>query len=281
LPHVINPPSGFVQNCNSNPWGTTEGPGNPDPAKYPSYIVRDPDTARAKNSRRILSGNQKFSYDDLSRLSFDTELFTARLRVPKIVAAVTADSDTAAKYGEPLAALRAWDFRGGVDSVPSTLYIETEMAAGGDGWRVQMNEDPPSLRRAFTQVVDRLEGRWGTWQVPWGKVNRLQRQQPFSKEHPSWPVPGANSSFGQIFAFTGPPQDGVRYGTGGNTYVALVEFGPRPRASAVCGFGQSADPQSPHFLDQAPLYAAGQYRPAWFDWDDVKKNAERSYHPGD
>jgi len=71
------------------------------------------------------------------------------------------------------------------------------------------------------------------------------------------------------------------YGTSGNSFVAAVEFGDRVRAKAITAGGQSGDPASPHFGDQAKHYAAGELRDVWFYREDVEAEAERSYHPGE
>jgi penicillin amidase len=44
-------------------------------------------------------------------------------------------------------------------------------------------------------------------------------------------------------------------------------------------FGQSGDPESPHFFDQAPLYSERRFKPAWFTREEVEANATRSYRP--
>lgn len=253
LPRTIDPPSGFVQNCNSDPWHTsTEG--NPDPKTIPPYVVRDIDTSRAQNSRRLLAGTHRFSWDELQALAFDTHVFTADVRVPMILAG--ADPN----LKEPLEALRAWDRRSGIHSVGATLYFETELDLLGQGFggRRTLGGGPEELGRAFGRTVARLTEEFGTWQVPWGLMNRLRR----TGGGPEWPVAGAPSVFGQIFAFGYPYRTGgIHYGVEGNTFVALTEFGPTTRSLTLCGMGQSADPASPHFLDQAPLYALGRFRP--------------------
>ncbi|RYG25627.1 penicillin acylase family protein [bacterium] len=263
LPHVIDPKSGFVQNCNSHPWLTTVGDDNPKPSDYPSYVVRDPDTTRAQNSRRILTSQPKFTFDELSRLAFDTYLYTTKQRLPKLLAAIDRDHPAAK-------ALAAWDGVATVDSVPATLYIETETRLTPNPRQSGFEEDPTAIRTAFEATVQELERRWGSWQVPWGKVNRLRR----GSSEPTWPVPGALSAFGGIFAFSGPRIDGVHYGQVGNSYVALVEPGKNGRFEAVCVVGQSADPASPHYVDQAPYYAAGKFRPR-------REGFERTYRPGE
>ncbi|HKJ44402.1 MAG TPA: penicillin acylase family protein, partial [Balneolales bacterium] len=72
-----------------------------------------------------------------------------------------------------------------------------------------------------------------------------------------------------------------QYGTVGNSFVKVIDFGPQIRSRSVIEFGQSADPKSPHFFDQAPLYAKEKFKKAWFYRKDVKKHTERSYKVGE
>jgi acyl-homoserine lactone acylase PvdQ len=87
---------------------------------------------------------------------------------------------------------------------------------------------------------------------------------------------------GSLFAFaTSQTNTNKRYGTGGNSYVAIIEFGRKVKAKSVMYFGQSADPTSPHYFDQAPLYAQGKFKDVYFYKKDVLDHAERTYHPGE
>jgi len=123
--------------------------------------------------------------------------------------------------------------------------------------------------------------------VRWGEVNRFQRNdsaivQAFSDARPSIAVPFASARWGSLASFGSRAYSGTRrwYGTSGNSFVAIVAFGPRLSAWAVTAGGESGNPASPHFNDQAERYASGNLRPVYFYRADLAGHIERSYHPG-
>ncbi len=292
LPQLVNPPAGWIQNTNATPFLATGEGSNLDPAAYPSYMAREGDNARARTSREILAQQSAWTVQALEAAAFDTRVPGVQARIDQLIDAWERQGATASERMaalDPLVdRLRTWDGVSSTESTAMTAYMlwQEELQNGSDGEAVEGGIAPPLL--ALERAATRLREAWDTLLVPWGEVNRLQRQHtsgttPFDDRQPSLPIAGAPPSTGMIFAFsTRPGPDGRRrYGVRGHTWVGIVELAPQVRARTIVPFGQSADPDSPHWFDQAPLYARGAFKDAWFTPHDVAAHTERSYHPGD
>lgn len=286
LPQLLNPKSGFLQNCNSTPFLTTSED-NPRKEDFPQYLAPEEDTPRAKSSRRILTEKEKFTFDEWTRAATDTKVFRFDMAIEVLMAQwekmKNEDGARAEKLEPVLRELKTWDGTAKTDSIATTLYLL---------YLELINSRMPSVKFAdlwaLEKAVADLELKFGAWRVPWGEINRLQRvhtsgDEPFSDERQSWPVVGGSGAAGIVFTYNARAEKGQkrRYGTSGNTFVAVVEFGKQIRARSVLVFGQSADPKSPHYTDQAELYAQGKFKDVRFTQKEIKANLEGSYHPGD
>jgi acyl-homoserine-lactone acylase len=290
LPQVLNPPSGWIQNTNTTPFLTTGAGENPDPTKYPAYMVQEGDNARARASRRLLTSRERFTFEEWGRMAFDTYFLVAEDQVPRLMR----DWETM-RFVEPkltedlrdmIRELAAWDRRGTTESVATTwfhLWMERIVVGGRT-----VDTTARFRLQKLLEVKDTLEHQFGSSRVSWGELNRLQRVAErtggrYDDSLRSVPVAGANGGLvGTIWSF-GQYASGTkrRYGTGGSGYVAVIDFADPAGARSIVPFGQNADPDSPHFFDQAPLYVRGEFKQAWFTLAEIQANLERAYHPGD
>ena len=279
-----------MQNCNTSPFLLTDA-GNPNPARFPSYMVTEGDNPRGKVSRLLLQGTLRFSWEDWIRAAFDTRVIRADSLLPLLLQEPlpppSPDSAAAAQRIEARALLSRWDRRADTTSIAMTLFDALQRA--GRALEVARPGDPGNRLAALDSALAGLTRSFGTWRVPWGDINRLERVNdlgddlPFSDDGPSLAVPGVSGAAGAVFTFYAAPAPGQkrRFGVAGGSYISVVEFGPRVRALAVHVFGESGDPDSPHYFDQAPLYARGEFRPVWLRLEEIRAHLERAYHPGE
>lgn len=292
LPQVLNPESGFLLNTNSAPMVAT-APAPFARSDFPPYMIGgETDNPRARSSLRALRGMRGVTLDHFARAVWDTHLSMADTLVPVLesqwreLQAVVGEADRP-DLEVAMPRLLAWDREARIESVETT-WFELALQARAERAPPEAVGGWPELT-ALARTLRALRERWGTIEVPWGQVNRLQRPPDddpasFSDALPSLAVGGAN---GAVFAFyttnAGGAPSGLadrRYGVAGNSMLKVVEFGPEPSARSVSVFGQSADSASSHFFDQAPLYAQRMFKPAWFTRAEVEAHAVKSYRPG-
>ncbi|GAB3546781.1 penicillin acylase family protein [Spirosoma fluminis] len=303
---VHNPASGWIQNCNSTPF-TVSGPSSPDKAKYPAYMAPDAENYRGINAVRVLSRRSSFTLDTLIAAANDPYLTGFEELIPALVNAYETGSGQAEGQSKELPkaieTLRSWNRCYSATSVGMTLAIYWgEAIQRLARSRVQPDQRLDNLSfTAFTisrtsaqekvktlaDVLAQLEKDFGSWQVAWGDVNRFQRltgniQETFDDNKPSIPVPFTSSAWGSLAAYGARSYPGTkkRYGSVGNSFVAVVEFGKKVKARSVMTGGAKSQPNSPHFTDQAPLYAAGKFKEVWFYPEDVQQHIEKTYRPG-
>jgi acyl-homoserine-lactone acylase len=190
--------------------------------------------------------------------------------------------------------LRDWDYRWSVTSVPTSLAVfwgQERARIGGRGGRrgggAAVEPSGEELVQALAAASDKLAADFGTWKTPWGDINRFQRLtgdivQPFNDAGPSIPVAFTSSAWGSLASFGARAYPNTKkwYGTSGNSFVAVVEFGDSVRARAVTAGGESGTPSSPHFNDEAKRYSTGDLREVYFYKSQLKGHTERQYHPG-
>ncbi|WP_066095784.1 penicillin acylase family protein [Xanthomonas massiliensis] len=303
LPQAIAPASGWVFNTNNWPW-TAAGADSPRREDFPPYMDQAGENPRGPHAVRLLQGHRDFTLPGLMAAAYDSWQPAFADMVPALLAdyeALPATDVRRARLAAPVALLRGWDYRWGLDSTAMTLAqfwgdaLWPQIAAAAQAadvpvWRYAAGTATSQQRLdALQAAVDKLQQEFGSWQVAWAQVNRYQRNdgaivQTFDDARPSLPVPFSSAKWGSLASFGARAYPGTRrlYGTSGNSFVAVVEFGPQgPVARAVSTGGESGDPSSPHFADQAQRYADGDLRPVHFTAEDVAAHARRTYRPGE
>jgi acyl-homoserine-lactone acylase len=301
---VRNPASGFIQNCNSTPF-TVSGPGSsPDKAKFPAYMAPDAENYRGINAVRVLTRKKGgFTLDTLIAAAKDPYLAGFEELLPSLVAAYKSAPGQPSAVAEAVAMLGAWNRCYDKASVAQTLAIywgeriqklaRTRAAADQrfdnltfTDFTIAQTTAPEKLA-ALAEVQAELTRDFGTWKMAWGDVNRFQRlsgriQETYDDQQPSLPVAFTSSAWGSLAAYGSRTFSGTkkRYGTVGNSFIAVVEFGPRVRARSVLTGGESSHPDSPHFRDQAGLYCEENFKEVLFYPEDLRQHTERTYSPG-
>jgi acyl-homoserine lactone acylase PvdQ len=301
-PNLHNPASGWLYNSNNWPWSAA-GPNTFDRAKYPSYVDRGiEESPRGKHALKIFPGKKDFTVDSLVTAAYDSYLPAFAEQIPVLIKAWDATpAGTPLKDGvaEQVAMLRTWDYRWAVSSVPTSLAVywgeEIARLVPPSARRVEVSADDyaqsDATRAQYLQALAnasaKLTADFGTWKTPWGDINRFQRLtgdivQPFNDAGPSSPVGFTSAQWGSLASFGARTYPGTkkRYGTSGNSFVAVVEFGDRVRARAVTAGGENSRVGTRHFNDQAARYATGDLRDVYFYREQLKGHTEREYHPG-
>jgi acyl-homoserine lactone acylase PvdQ len=293
LVQIINPPNGWIQNCNSTPF-TGAGPNSPDKTKYPAYMAPDAETPRAVNAVRLLSHENRFTLDKLITTAYDTYLSAFEVLLPPLIKGFDSSSDQFFKMRmkEPIELLRSWDKRSSASSEATTLAITWASKFRGQSrlpnQQLVDNASPQQMFDALHQAVQELQDNFGSWKVAWGEVNRYQRltgniKESYDDQKPSLGVGLASGAYGSLPSFASQTFPGTkrRYGTVGNSFVCVVEFGKKVKAKSIVTGGQSSDPASKHFTDQAEMFCTGKFKDVLFYKEDVEKHVARKYKPGE
>jgi acyl-homoserine lactone acylase PvdQ len=301
LLHVYNPKNGWIQNCNSSPFAVT-GESSPQRKDYPVYMAPDPENARGLHAVRVLQNQNDFTLDKLIATSRDPYLPGFEKLISSFSKVDSSEFRSRPfEFIEPFRLVTKWDLRWSATSVPTTLAIfwATKLSQS------VMNRIPPKSDQlsvinfladqttdqekidAFKETLAELGKDFGTWKVAWGEINRFQRldgkiDSGFDDGKESIAVPFTSSFWGSLASYGSKryPNTKKMYGSVGNSFVAVVEFGKKVTARSVVTGGSFSDPSSPHFNDQSQMYCEGKFKDVLFYKEDVMQHVEKNYKPG-
>ncbi|MEZ4984009.1 MAG: penicillin acylase family protein [Saprospiraceae bacterium] len=266
-------------------------------------MAPDLENARGKQAAATLQKRNSYNLDSLIAAANDPHLQMFDVLIPALAEAayntpnVSKDTRSVAKM------LELWDKNRGINSIPTAVAVTwgEELIAIArprlthqqlstmtmEEWLLTTTTAAEKVQALDSALAD-LSARFGNWQTPWGVVNRYQRLTGdivgrFDDTRPSIPVGMTPSVWGSLAAYGSRQYEGTqkRYGYRGNSFVAVVSFGEKLKARAIVSGGQSGDPRSPHFTDQAKDFCANQFRDVYFYRTEVEAAAEKRYNPGE
>lgn len=291
---ILNPGTGWIQNCNSTPF-TAAGEFSPKKEDYPGYMAPDQENFRGLHASQLLKQQtKKLNLDTFLELAYDPYLPAFSFLIPELLGSIS--STLPAAYAPAMELLRNWDYRTSKESVAMSIahfYGEnyqrqfrslSRFAEPNPNAKIPT---PAELQAVLIQTLEQMNADFGSWNTPWGEINRFQRlsgdiDAGFDDSKPYIPIGLASGNWGALAAYGARATENTKrlYGYRGNSFVAVVEFGEKVRAKSILAGGQQADPTSPHFFDQAQRYADAQFKEVPFYREDVEKRKVRSYRPG-
>lgn len=296
---LLNPANGWIQNCNSTPF-TSAGKNSPKIKDYPKYMSINEENFRGVHAIRLLENTKDLTLDKLIETAYDPYLPAFEVLIPGLITAYDKSSNSNQQLKEAINLLKSWDFAVSKESVAMSLahfyglrYLKEGKTPDGLTFMEKITyfgTGSPLEERLeiFNKTIVQLSEDFGSWNTPWGEINRYQRingeiTQPFNDGMASIAVGMASGQWGALASFGAKSYEGTKkiYGTSGNSFVAVVEFGDKVKAKSLLAGGQSGHPNSPHFADQSQRYADVKFKDVAYYREDVEKRAEKKYHPGD
>jgi acyl-homoserine-lactone acylase len=305
--HLYNPVNGWLQNCNSTPYSVA-GENSPKKQNYLPYMAPDGENFRGINAVRIFSKGNQYTLDKVIADGYDTKLSIFEILIPSLIIIFENNNNSKnpeyAELNEAISILKNWDYYAKENSIATALAVEWAykldpiiLKAYVDEGELDQVENTKKFAKNATAnqmlpqlqaVLKELNSKWGTWKVTWGDINRFQRSSgdidlKYDDAQPSLPIAFGPGSWGSLPSFKSSYQKDSkkRYGYNGNSFVCAVEFGPKIKAKSILAGGNSGDPKSRHFNDQSEMYQKGSFKEVLFYKEDVIKNAEKTYHPGE
>ncbi len=299
--YIHNPANGWIQNTNSTPF-TASAAYSPKAADYPPYVAWDQENARGLNAVRVLKYQKDFTLESLIEAAYDPALLAFEPLIPALQKAyenLPPHSPRVKVLKAPLDSLTLWDLNSDKNSIGTALAVfwgNQLLADTRNNERpwdayifdfLAQNTPPEIMLNSLEKAIAKLTADFGTWQTTWGEINRFQRitekiSPRFDDEQPSFPVGFNSSQWGSLAAFGSRPYPNTTrwYGNVGNSFTAVVEFGTQVKAKSILAGGQSGNPDSAHFDDQAEMYSKGIFKDVNFYREDVERNAKTIYRPG-
>lgn len=280
LPQVLNPPCGYVLNTNSGPQNVCPDVA-PRPADFPNYLMGQEANSRSRRLSALLAADEKITFDEMRAYATDTRIEAADLWLDKLIGrikqhlaknAATIAADDATLLKEVVSVLSDWDRRADLSSRGGALFF---LICTQPKFLIALDE--PDFEKGISTILKQsrlAKERWGAINAPWGDFCRIRRGDVELGLTGCGEGDPRLASFITLRPSFGPVREQRSYCIGGSSYGMVVDFSNGVHAVSCLPFGESEHPKSKHFADQMPIYAKAEFKPAWFDPDEIRDHAE-------
>ena len=275
LPKLYNPESGFLQNCNSTPFKTTDGPDNPDSNFFPKELgIEMFMTNRALRAIEMFGSDPVISQNDIFKYKFDMKYSEhsaiAQYRDEILQADIPLKDST---IDEALKVLREWDLNTDPNNKGAALAILSTKPYLKDYYE-KISES--ELVENFIKAAKLLKRKYGEIDVSWGKVNRMIRG------NRNLSLGGGPDIMHSIYGNL--KRNGELEAFAGDSYILFATWDKSGKVSSksVHQYGAATmKKDSPHYSDQSLLFANRELKNVWFEKADILNNLESKYRPGE
>ena len=273
IPVTKNPPSGFVFNANNTPYVSSVGTGQPQADDFsPTLGIETKMTNRAHRLRRLLAAEETVSAEDFRRIKYDL-YYDADFEGIQTFAALKNEACEAyaQQIQDACALLMSWDYSTAADSRSAAIALvalEPLLDFGNEADEIDLAERLEIAQKYLLEHFGRIDPTYG-------EMNRLRRGTE------EWPMDGGPDILRAVYTDT-EESSGKKLNVAGDSYIMFVEWDSEGVVSStsVHSFGSATlDEASPHFADQAPLFAEMREKPVRLELDDLLQHATRDYTP--
>jgi acyl-homoserine-lactone acylase len=279
MPMVKNPDCGYVFNANGTPLSATG-----EECNYRKYFLGLQlfDYNRNELFRKRMEGHEgRFSWADVHRIKFDKGYLDDGSYARNFRHVYGLDEARYPEIAPSIRKLKAWNRQGDADNPHAALAMvmhkHLSERAGMPFGFLMISKQPVSETDAVWAIGEAqkfLQSTHGTIDVKLGDVQRHIRGQVNIPASGLREVPRATDSS------LHDKRKGIYRTHGGDGYIQMTRFSAHgPEVLSINAFGASAKPESPHYTDQMIMFQNEEFKKMTFDWDEIRREAERVYHP--
>jgi len=272
LPKILNPKSGFLQNCNSSPFLATTGNDNPDQSLYNNNLgIERFQTNRALRAHEVYGEDLSIDRSEFYNYKYDTKYSEKSVLVTNLKRFLAEAKTKDKNANQAINILSKWNYE--TDSLAVGVHYAL------DAIKPVYNPDDyyydyELIMQRLKMSVNKTKDHFGKLDIKWGDIQRLKRG------NKNLALSGGPDILRAIYT---KGDKGQRKAVAGDCYFQIVEWSPKGEVSSqsIHQYGSATlDSNSPYYNDQSQLFSTNKMKPVWMSLKDIKLNLLKSYSPG-